>query len=109
MFEYFARLAENAYSRLQSNGGIKPPKPSSLWGTWTPSNALIRRPTPLTTPNGTRIHSAVLPQYTFWTDRQTDRQTDRPTDGLRKNPVSRVLTVESDALTILLLTHIVRM
>jgi len=28
----------------------------------------------LTTPNGIRIHSAILPQYTFWTDRQTDRQ-----------------------------------
>jgi len=28
----------------------------------------------LTTPFGIRIHSAVLPQYTFQTDRQTDRE-----------------------------------
>jgi len=28
------------------------------------------------------IHSAVLPQYTFWTD--------RPTDGLGEKPVPRV-------------------
>ena len=40
----------------------------------TPSNTLIPRPTLLTIPNGIRIHSAVLPQYTFRTD--TDRQTD---------------------------------
>jgi len=52
------------------------------------------RLTPLTTPNGTRMHSAVLPQYTF----HTDRVTDRPTDGLGEKPVLRVLTLESDAL-----------
>jgi len=34
----------------------------------------MRRPTPLTTPNGIRIQSAVLPQYTF--------RTDRPADGI---------------------------
>jgi len=34
-------------------------------------------PGPLTIPNGIRIHSAILPQYTFWTDRHTHRHTDR--------------------------------
>jgi len=33
--------------------------------------------TPLIIPNGIRIHSDILPQYTFQTDRLTDRQTDR--------------------------------
>ena len=37
-----------------------------------PSYTPISRSTPLTTPNGIRIQSAVLPQYTFRT--QTDRQ-----------------------------------
>ena len=41
------------------------------------SNTPIPRPTPLTTSNGIRIQMAVLPQYTFRTDRQTGRQTDR--------------------------------
>ena len=40
---------------------------------YTP-NTPIPRPTPLTTPNGIRIRSAVLPQCTFRTDRPTDRQ-----------------------------------
>jgi len=35
------------------------------------SDTPISRPTQLTTRNGIRIESAVLPQYTFWTDRQT--------------------------------------
>jgi len=39
----------------------------------------ITRPTALTTTNGIRIHSAVLPQYTFHADRQTDRPTNRHT------------------------------
>ena len=38
-----------------------------------PSDTPIPRPTPLTTPNGIRIHSAVLPQYILRTDRQIDR------------------------------------
>jgi len=36
----------------------------------------IPRPTPLTTPNSIRIQSAVLPQYTCRTNRQTDTQSD---------------------------------
>jgi len=41
-----------------------------------PSNTPIPRPTPLIVPNGTRIHSAVLPQCILHTDRPTDRQSD---------------------------------
>ena len=52
------------------------PSPSTIT---TPSNTAIPRPTPLTIPNGIRIHSAVLPQYTFQTDRQTDRWSMRET------------------------------
>jgi len=43
-----------------------------------PSNTPIPRLTQLTTPNGIRIQSAVLPQYTLRTDRQTDGLDDRP-------------------------------
>ena len=43
-----------------------------------PSNTPIHRPTPLTIiPNGIWIQSAVLPKYTFWTDRPTHTHTDR--------------------------------
>jgi len=42
------------------------------------SNTPIPWPIPLTTPNGIRIQSAVLSQYTLPTDR-----TDQPTDGLK--------------------------
>jgi len=44
------------------------------------------RPTPLTIPNGIRIQSAVLPQYTFWTDT-------RPTDGLGDRSVTWAITL----------------
>jgi len=44
------------------------PFPSTIT---TPSNAPIPRPTPLTTPNSIQIHLAILPQYTFRTDRHT--------------------------------------
>jgi len=56
---------------------------SSLRHSPPPSNTPIPWPTPLTILNGIRIHSAVLPQYTFWTDRpihtqtHTQTQTDR--------------------------------
>ena len=46
----------------------------------------ISRPTPLTTPNGTRIQSAVLPQYTFQTDTQTDRPTAKGRRSRRHGP-----------------------
>jgi len=46
------------------------------------------KPTPLTTPNDIGIQSAILPQYTF--------RTDRPTDGIGEKPVPRVFMLESD-------------
>ena len=75
-----------AYTCPQSNGGTKFPK--SLLPLETPgppSNTPIPRPTPLTTPNGARIYSAILPQYTFQTERATNRLTDETTQttGLR--------------------------
>jgi len=60
------------------------------WTITTPSNTPIPRLTPFTIPNGIRIHSAVLPQYTF----RTDRQTDKPTDGLGDTPV-RIRAIRS--------------
>jgi len=53
------------------------------------SNAAIPQPTPLTNPNGIRIQSAILPQYTF----RADRQTDRPTLGIGDRSVIRALTL----------------
>jgi len=47
-----------------------------------PSNTPIPGQTPLTIPNGVRIQLAVLPQYTFWTDRQTHKLV-----GLNQNSV----------------------
>jgi len=41
----------------------------------TPYNTSIHRPAPLIIPNGIRIQSAVLPQYTFQTDRHTHSHT----------------------------------
>jgi len=49
-----------------------------LWRSPPLSNTPTHRPAPLTIPNGIWIHSSVLPQISF----RTDRQTDRPTDGL---------------------------
>jgi len=39
-----------------------------------PSDTRIPRLTPLITPNDIHIQSAILPQYTFWTDRQARRE-----------------------------------
>jgi len=44
------------------------PYPSTIS---TPSNTSILRPTQFTTPNGTQIQSAVFPQFTHLTDRET--------------------------------------
>jgi len=65
------------------------------------SNTPIRRPTSLTTQNGIHIQSAVLPQYTFRTDRQTDTQTDRwDRWQVNKNTAyTHTLWIESDMLT----------
>jgi len=88
------RLPDSLTSPVQSNLG-RVASQSPCWLQWdasnlpqncpfpstmtTTSNTPIHRQTPLTIPNGIRIHSAVLPRYTFRTERQTDRQTDRPT------------------------------
>ena len=82
--------------KCQSNLGraASPPLPKPLLppGEFGPSsNIPIPRPTPVTTPNGTQIQSAILPQtpqYTLQTDRPTDRQTDRQTDGIGNKSVS---------------------
>jgi len=46
---------------------------------------------PLNVPNGIQIQSAVLPQYTFRTNRQT--HTHRSTDGLGNSSILLVLTL----------------
>ena len=38
-------------------------------------------------PNGIQIQSAVFPQYTGQSDKQTHRQTDTPTNGIDESPV----------------------
>ena len=50
----------------------------------TQSNAPVPGPTPLTTPNGIQIQSAVYSQLTYQTKRQTDRQ---PTDRCYRRQV----------------------
>jgi len=52
----------------------------------TPSYTPIPRLTPLTTPNGIQIQSAICPQYTLQTDthRQTDRQRHRQRERERE-------------------------
>ena len=63
----------------------------------TPSNTPIPRPTQLTTPNGIRIQSAILPQYTFRTDRLTDAW-DTRSKGVFQYRLRSVVLIESDAL-----------
>jgi len=64
-----------------------------------PSNIPIRQPTPLTTPNGIRIQSAVVSQFS-----RTDRQTHRLIDGIddRSTPsaLSLAVLIDSDTLII---------
>ena len=64
-------------TNLQRDAPHSPQKCPFPFDDHTPSNTPIPRPTPLNNPNGIRIHSAILPQYTFRTDRQTDRPTGR--------------------------------
>jgi len=80
-------IAENNYATKSSLVTVGCPTftlilPLLLRRSPPPSNTPISRPTPLTTPNGIQVQSAVLPQYTIWTNRQTVRQTDWRTDGL---------------------------
>jgi len=81
-----------AILQIQTNGGAnakESPKQSlPLRSRKPPSNIPIPRPTPLTIPNGIRIQSAVLPQYTFRRDTQTDRHTQ--TDRWARRQVSKI-------------------
>jgi len=71
------KIRHSAHSNHWGRKCWKIPKiASTFWGTWTPSNTWMPVATPLTIPNGIRIHSAVLPQYTFRTDRPTDTHTE---------------------------------
>jgi len=87
----------------QTNGDAnaeKSPKKIPLETRGPQSNTWMPRLTPLTTPNGIWIKSAVLPQYTLWTQRQTDRQTDTQR-MFRTVSTSLVIVIESDVLLIL--------
>jgi len=64
----------------------KEPLPLGLRG--PSSNTPISPPTPFTIPNGIRIQSAVLPQYTSRTDRQT--QTHTRTGRRARRQVSKI-------------------
>jgi len=66
---------------------ISPPKLPLTFGDHHPSNTPIIRLTPLTIPNGIRIHSAVLPQYTF---RQTHRCTHTQTVRWARRQVKKM-------------------
>ena len=67
----------------------------------TPSNTPIPQPTPMTTQKRIRISSAILPQYTFRTDRHTDTQRDRwARRQVRNMSASLAVLIESDALII---------
>jgi len=79
-------LAYNGTSQIHPQNC---PFPSTIT---TPFNTAIPRPTPLTIPNGIRIHSAVLPQYTFRTDTPTDRWARR-----QVSKISRLRLTLSDA------------
>jgi len=71
-----------------------PVTPFPLWAPELSSNTRMPKSTPLAIPNGIWIHSAVLPQYTF----RTDRQTDRPTDHTDRRWATVAIPIESDAL-----------
>jgi len=69
------------------------PFPSTIT---TPFNTPIPRQIQLTTPNGIRIQSAVLPRYTF----RTDVQADRPTDGIGNSCVHQERFIRSVTLLV---------
>jgi len=66
----------------------------------TPSNTPIPRVTPLIIPNSIWIHSVVLPQYIFRTDRQTDRTTDSLCEWLIRIRRMLAILIKSDALIV---------
>jgi len=66
-----------------------------------PSNTPIPRPNPFTIPHGIQIQSAVLPQYTMWTNKQTDQVTDRRSRRMFHNMSTPLaMLIESNALII---------
>jgi len=74
--------------------------PSLRWSP-LPFNTPILRLTPLTIPNGRWIQSAILPQYTFWTDRLTNWSTDWWDKWQTWTMGVYALLIESDALIII--------
>jgi len=72
-FTHFRRTTQQSPRWLQWDATTSPQNCPSSSTITTPSNT----PTPLIIHNGIGIHSAVLPQYTLRTDRQTNRPTDR--------------------------------
>ena len=81
-FEKSTLLSHNYATVLISYNGTPQihPQKLPLLLQWSPP---IPWPSPLTIPNGIRIQSAILPQYTF--------RTDRPTDGLGDRPITWAL------------------
>jgi len=73
--------------------------PISLDWSPLPSNTPIDRPTQLTTANGIQIQSALFPQLTYWTARQTDRQMAEVTN-LYKYPLMLYCTDRATRLNI---------
>ena len=83
---------------LQWNAPNSPPKlPLPLRRSTLPSNTPIPQPTPLSNPNGIQIQSAVLPQYTFQTDRHTDQYVGQAT-GLFQQHLRSIMLIVSNAL-----------
>ena len=89
----FEKSALQRFHWLQWEALNSPSKTApSLRRSPPPSNTPFPRPTPLRTSNGIWIRSAILPQYTF--------RTDRHTDGLGDMSASLAMLIYSDALTI---------
>jgi len=64
----------------------------------TLSNTPISRPILLTTPNSIQINSAVLSQYTFWTDSQNDWLTNKWSRQQTCTKSAYALLIDSDTL-----------
>jgi len=92
---HHAKRQPNRYTHFHTTTQQSPPKlPLPLRRSPPKSNTPIPSPTPLTTPNGIRIQSAVLPQFT---------RADRQMAGQMFSNISALLAIliESDALIIL--------
>jgi len=91
---------------LKAMGSKTTRNPFSPWGTWTPSNSPMPRPTPLTAPNGIRIQSASRFATVHFPDRHTDTHihTHTQTDRWSRRETcikSAYALIESDALIML--------